>query len=78
MTLPGLVATPVGCPAMRAGQGLTNVGSRQLLVRPHEFLDFTVMAPNNEPELPLREAVIALLTLIVLLACLILAALPWM
>jgi hypothetical protein len=37
-----------------------------------------VTAPNNEPELPLREAVIALLTLIVLLACLILAALLWM
>jgi hypothetical protein len=47
-------------------------------VQPHDFLDFTVMAPNDEPELPFREAVIALLTLIVLLACLVLAALPWM
>ena len=45
---------------------------------PRSFLDLTVTAPNNEPELPLREAVIALLTLIVFLACLILAALPWM
>jgi hypothetical protein len=37
-----------------------------------------VTAPNNEPELPLREAAIFLFALIVFLACLILAALPWM
>jgi hypothetical protein len=37
-----------------------------------------VTTPNNEPEPPLREAVIALVTLLVFLACLILAALPWM
>ena len=54
------------------------MGSHQQEVRPHELSGFTVTVPNNEPELPLREAVIALLTLIVLLACLILAALPWM
>jgi hypothetical protein len=36
-----------------------------------------VSAPNNEPELPLREALIALFTLIVFLACLMLAAMPW-
>jgi hypothetical protein len=35
-------------------------------------------AANDEPELPLHEAVIALLTLIVFLACLTLAALAWM
>jgi len=63
----------------RSGQGTSQQWGRiSKRCGPANLLDLTVTAPNNEPELPLREAVIALLTLIVFLACLILAALPWM
>jgi hypothetical protein len=78
VTLPALVATPVGCPAVRAGQGLTNVGSHQILVRPHDFLEFAVMAPNNEPELPLREAAFILVALIMFVTLMAWAAMQWM
>jgi hypothetical protein len=63
----------------RSGQGTSQEWGRiSKRMRPHVLSGFTVTAPNNEPDLPLREAVIALLTLIVFLACLTLAALAWM
>jgi hypothetical protein len=45
---------------------------------PYDLLDTPVTNPNDEPELPLREAGFAFLTLIVFLACMVLAAMPWM
>jgi len=61
------------------GQGSTNVGSHQLSgAAPRSSWTPPVPAPSNEPELSLREAVMILLAVAAFLACLILAALPWM
>jgi hypothetical protein len=47
-------------------------------MRPHVLSGFTVTAPNNEPELPLREAVIFLFALIVFVALMAWAVMQWM
>jgi hypothetical protein len=64
---------------MRAGQGSTNVGSHLLSgAAPRSFLDCLVTNPDNEPELPVREAVIFLFALIVFVALMAWAAMQWM
>jgi hypothetical protein len=79
VTLPALVATPVGCPAMK---GL--VWARPMWGRiysrcgPTIFLELPVSDPNNEPKLPRYEAVIYLLALIAFVALMVWAAIQWM
>ena len=48
------------------------------MVRPHDFLEFAVMAPNNEPELPLREAAFILVALIMFVTLMAWAAMQWL
>ena len=45
---------------------------------PTIFLDIPVTLPNDEPELPLREAAIFLLALIVFVALMAWAAMQWL
>ena len=61
------------------GQGLTNVGSHQQENAAPRFpLDLIVTAPNNEPELPLSEAALFLVALIVFVALMAWTAMLWM
>jgi hypothetical protein len=79
VTLPALVATPVGCPAMK---GLVRAqpmwGRICFRCGPTIFLDCLVTPPNDEPELPAHEAVIYFLALIVFVALMVWAAIQWM
>jgi hypothetical protein len=69
VTLPALVATPVGCPAMK---GLVRAqptwGRTSFGCGPTILLEMPVPTPSNEPELSLREAAIVLVALIVFVA----------
>jgi hypothetical protein len=59
------------------GQGSTNVG-RIFRCGPTIFLDIPVSTSNGEPELPLREAAIVLLALIVFVTLMAWTAMQWM
>jgi len=79
VTLPALVATPVGCPAMK---GLVRAqpmwGRINSGAAPRSSWTPPVPAPSNEPELSLREAVMTLLVVAAFLACIVLAAIQFM
>jgi hypothetical protein len=79
VTLLALIATPVGCPAMK---GLVRAqpmwGRVCIRCGPTIFLDCLVTNPDNEPELSLREAASFLLALIVFLALMSWMAMQWM
>ena len=70
--LPGHVGTGQGT-TDNNGEGVASASGAA-----PNFLDLSVPAPNNDPELPLREAVIALLALAGFLALMAWAAMQWL